>query len=466
MSTNKITVTELGTKPVRALLLQYAVPAIIAMTASSLYNMIDSIFIGQGVGAMAISGLALTFPLMNLAAAFGSLVGMGASTIISLRLGQRDYASAQKILGNVVVLNLIIGLLFGGVVLAFLDPILYFFGASANTISYARDYMQIILVGNVITHMFMGMNAILRAAGHPRRSMAATINTVVINTILDPIFIYGLDWGIRGAAIATILAQLISLAWQVYIFSDKRELLHFKRGIYRLERKIVGNIFSIGMAPFMMNFAACLVIIFINKGLKQYGGDLNVGAYGIVNRIIFVFVMIVMGINQGMQPIAGYNFGAKEYGRVKQVLKLTLIGATCVTTAGFVLGLFFPRMAVGAFTHDEELIELAVRGMRIVVVVFPIVGIQMVTSNFFQSIGMPLKAMFLSLSRQVVFLLPALILLPIAFTRYTELDGSWGVWCAMPLSDLLATIVAVLLLTKQMKSFNAQYRDRCKASKF
>ncbi len=455
MSINNTKVTELGEKPIRQLLLQYAVPAIIAMTASSLYNMVDSIFIGQGVGALAISGLALTFPLMNLAAAFGSLVGMGASTLISLRLGQRDYGSAQNILGNVVVINLIIGILFGGVVLAFLDPILYFFGASEFTIGYARDYMQVILMGNVITHMFMGLNAILRAAGHPRRAMVATINTVVINTILDPIFIYGLDWGIRGAAIATIIAQLISLVWQIYIFSDKSELLHFKRGIYRLRRSIVTNIFSIGMAPFMMNVAACLVIIFINKGLKEYGGDLNVGAYGIVNRIIFVFVMIVMGLNQGMQPIAGYNFGAKEFGRVKRVLKLTIIGASVVTTLGFIIGEFFPRVAVSAFTRDVELIEMAVTGMRIVVIFFPIVGIQIVVSNFFQSIGMPLKAMFLSLSRQIIFLLPALLLLPSLFERYTSLDGGWGVWCAMPLSDLLATIVAIFLLRAEMKSFNA-----------
>ncbi len=458
MSLNNPSITTLGEKPIRQLLVQYAVPAIIAMTASSLYNMVDSIFIGQGVGALAISGLAITFPLMNLAAAFGSLVGMGASTLISLRLGQRDYGSAQQILGNVVVINLIVGLLFGGVVLAFLDPILYFFGASCQTIGYARDYMQIILAGNVITHMFMGMNAILRAAGHPKRSMVATINTVIINAILDPIFIYGLDWGIRGAAIATIIAQFASLCWQAYIFSNKSELLHFKRGIYRLKRSIVTNIFTIGMAPFMMNVAACLVIIFINKGLKQYGGDLNVGAYGIVNRIVFVFVMIVMGINQGMQPIAGYNYGAKQFDRVKGVLRLTLIGATIVTTLGFILGEFFPHIAVSAFTRDENLIAMSVTGMRIAVAVFPIVGIQMVVSNFFQSIGMPLKAMFLSLSRQIIFLLPGLIIIPIIFTEYLSLDGSWGVWCAMPLSDLLATTLAIFLLRGQIKTFNSQIK--------
>ncbi|MFI3281684.1 MAG: MATE family efflux transporter [Rikenellaceae bacterium] len=456
MDINSRNITELGSMPIRKLLMQYAVPAIIAMTASSLYNMIDSIFIGQGVGALAISGLALTFPLMNLAAAFGSLVGMGASTLISLRFGQRDYKTAQDILGNVIVLNCIIGALFGLICYIFLDPILYFFGASEFTIGYARDYMQIILAGNLISHMFLGLNAILRASGHPKRSMAATINAVVINAILDPIFIYGFDWGIRGAAIATILAQIISLSWQIYLFSDKRELLHFKKGIYRLQANIVKNIFAIGMSPFFMNCAACLVVILINKGLKEYGGDLNVGAYGIVNRIIFVFVMIVMGLNQAMQPIAGYNYGAKEYGRVKEVLKLTIGAATLVTSFGFIVGEFFPRYAVSAFTTDKELIALAVTGMRIAVVAFPIAGMQMVTSNFFQSIGMSSKAIFLSLSRQLIFLLPCLIFLPIIFTNYTSLDGSWGVWCAMPISDLLATIVAVVLLRRQLKIFGRE----------
>ncbi len=450
--------------PIGKLLMQYAMPAIIAMTASSLYNMVDSIFIGQGVGAMAISGLALTFPLMNLAAAFGSLVGVGAATLISLRFGQRDYKTAQQVLGNVIVLNTIIGALFGAICLIFLDPILYFFGASDVTIGYARDYMQVILAGNMLSHMFMGLNAILRAAGHPKRSMVATINTVIINAILDPIFIYGFGWGIEGAAYATIISQTISLVWQLYIFSDKRELLHFSRGIYRLQSKIVKDIFAIGMSPFFMNCAACFVVILINKGLKEYGGDLNVGAYGIVNRIVFVFVMIVMGINQGMQPIAGYNYGAKEYGRVRETLRLTIFGATIVTTLGFIVGFFFPHIAVSAFTSDEQLIDLAATGMRIAVVVFPIVGLQMVTSNFFQSIGKASSAIFLSLSRQLVFLVPGLIFLPIIFTRFTDLDGSWGVWCSMPISDLFASILAFILLRRQLRVFG-QHDENIKTEK-
>ena len=445
----------LGTERIRKLLVQYAVPGIIAMTAASLYNMVDSIFIGQGVGPLAISGLAITFPLMNLSAAFGSLVGVGASTLISMRLGQRDYATAQRILGNVVSLNLLLGVLFGTVALLLLDPILRFFGASGATLPYAREYMTIILLGNVFTHMYFGLNAVLRASGHPRKAMYATINTVVINAILDPLFIYGFGWGIRGAAIATVLAQLISLTWQCRILSDRRELLHFRRGIYGLQAKIVRNIVSIGLSPFLMNAAACFIVILINKGFKQYGGDLAIGAYGIVNRVAFLFVMIVMGLNQGMQPIAGYNFGALQYDRVLRVLRLTIAGATCVTTLGFLIGECLPRVAVALFTTDTELIRLSVEGMRISFAFFPIIGFQMVSTNFFQSIGMAGKAIFLSLSRQLLFLLPALLLLPPLFEHDTPWSGTWGVWCALPLSDLLASLVTLVLLLRQLRTFRA-----------
>ena len=440
------TATELGTERIGKLLMQYAIPAIIAMTASSLYNMVDSIFIGHGVGPLAISGLAITFPLMNLAAAFGSLVGVGASTLVSVRLGQKDYDTAQHILGNVITLNLIIGIGFTILTLLFLDPILYFFGASADTISYARDYMYIILLGNVVTHMYLGLNALLRASGHPQKAMYATIATVVINTILDPLFIYGFDWGIRGAAIATIIAQVISLLWQFKIFSNKDELLHFHRGIFCLRRKIVMDSLAIGMSPFLMNLAACFIVIVINQGLKRYGGDLSIGAFGIVNRLVFIFVMIVMGLNQGMQPIAGYNFGAQQYARVSRVLKLTIIFATVVTTSGFLMGMLIPDLVVSIFTSDEELIAISARGLRIVVMFFPIIGFQMVTSNFFQSIGMASKAIFLSLTRQMLFLLPALIILPRFF-------GAAGVWYSMPVSDLLASLVAMVMLVSQFRKF-------------
>lgn len=449
----------MGTKPIRKLLFEYSLPAIIAMTASSLYNMIDSVFIGHGVGPLAISGLALTFPLMNLAAAFGSLVGVGAATLISLRLGQRDYRTAQHILGNVVVLNFIFGLAFGLTMLLFLKPVLYFFGASDATIGYAYDFMSIILCGNVVTHMYFGLNAVLRASGHPRKAMLATVLTVLTNTALAPLFIFVFGWGIRGAAIATVTAQAISLIWQFHIFSNENELLHFRRGIYRLQGRLVRDMLAIGLSPFLMNVAASVVVILINKGFKTYGGDLMIGAYGIVNRLAFFFAMIVMGLNQGMQPIAGYNYGARQYGRVLQVLRLTLIGALCVTTTGFLIGEFLPHIAVAAFTTDTELNDLAATGMRFIFVLYPIAGFQMVSTNFFMSVGMPAKAIFLSLSRQLLFLIPGLLILPHIFEVYTPWGGARGVWCAIPVADLLASAVTAFMLVRELRRFRAQMAE-------
>lgn len=442
----KVTPAELGTERVGKLLLQYAIPAIIAMTASSLYNMVDSIFIGQGVGAMAISGLAITFPLMNLSAAFGAMVGVGASTLISVKLGQHDYDTAQHVLGNVVTLNLLLGVLFTGVALLFLNPILYFFGASDATIGYARDYMTVILIGNVITHMYMGLNSVLRSAGHPRVAMNATILTVVVNALLDPLFIYVFRMGIQGAAVATVLAQCLSLAWQIRIFSNPNEFLHFRKGIYGLQSKIVRGTLAIGLSPFLMNSCACLVVILINRGLSEYGGDLAIGAYGIVNRILFLFVMVVIGLNQGMQPIAGYNYGAQAFPRVRQVLRYTIYGATLITTTGFLVGELCPELCVRAFTTDEELIRLSAQGMRIIVMFFPIIGFQMATTNFFQSIGHAGKSIFLSLTRQLIFLIPLLIVLP----HFYGLDG---VWYSMPVSDVLASVVAGVMLFVQYRKF-------------
>lgn len=440
------TPTALGTESIGKLLMQYAVPAIIAMTASSLYNMVDSIFIGHGVGTMALSALALTFPLMNLGAAFGALVGVGAATLISVKLGQKDYDTAQRVLGNVFVLNILLGLAFTVIVFPFLNPILYFFGGSDETVEYARQFMEIILLGNVVTHLYLGLNAVLRASGHPKQAMYATIATVAINTILAPIFIFMFGWGIRGAAIATVSAQVIALLWQLKQFNNANELLHFRRGIFRLKRKIVFDSLAIGMSPFLMNLAACLIVILINQGLKKYGGDLAIGAFGIVNRLVFIVVMIVMGLNQGMQPIAGYNFGAKLYDRVNKVLKLTIIYATCVTTFGFVVGMLAPNLVVGIFTSDAELTELSATGLRSTVMFFPIIGFQMVTSNFFQSIGMAGKAIFLSLTRQMLILLPCLLILPHFF-------GVAGVWYSMPVSDLLASLIALVMLVYQFRKF-------------
>ena len=362
---NKQATLELGTKPVGRLLMQYALPAIVAMVAASLYNMVDSIFIGQGVGALAIAGLAITFPFMNLSAAFGAAVGVGSCTFISMKLGQRDYAIANKILGNCMMLNIVVGVCFGGICLLFLDPILRFFGASDNTLPYAKDYMQIILLGNVFTHLYFGLNAVLRSASKPRHAMYATIFTVVVNTILDPIFIYGLDLGIRGAAFATVLSQFLALSWQWKLFSNKEELLHFDYSLFRLDKPIVKNIIGIGISPFAMNACSCLVVIFVNTCLMKHGGDLAVGAYGIANRIGFVFVIVAMGVNQGMQPIAGYNYGAQNYDRLRKVVKLAISCATIVCTVGFLVAMFAAHPCARLFTKDESLMNLASTAIRI-----------------------------------------------------------------------------------------------------
>ncbi len=441
--------TELGTEKISKLLRQYAIPAIIAMTASSLYNMVDSIFIGHGVGPLAIAGLALTFPLMNLGAAFGSLVGVGASTSISVLLGQKNYDMARNVLGNVVTLNTIIGVVYMVAVYMFLDPILYFFGASDQTLPYAREYMEIILLGNVVTHMYLGLNAVQRASGFPKQAMAATIFTVIINTILDPIFIYAFDMGIRGAAIATVIAQLMALIWLTKMFSNKNNVVHFAKGSYKLVPRIVKDILAIGAAPFSMNMAACLVVIVINQGLQRHGGDLAIGAYGIINRIAFIFVMIVMGLNQGMQPIAGYNFGARKFDRVHKVLITTIICATCITTFGFLVAEIFPNTFIKIFTTDSQLIAISREGIMIIFAFFPIVGFQMVTGNFFQSVGMAGKAIFLSLSRQLIFLLPCLLILP-------TFMGVKGVWWSMPISDAMSSIIAGFLLIHQIKKFKKE----------
>lgn len=441
---NKQAALELGTKPIGTLLAQYALPAIVAMVASSLYNMIDSIFIGQGVGALAISGLAITFPFMNLSAAFGAAIGVGSSTFLSVKLGQRDYGIANSILGNCVMLNILVGIVFGGVCLLFLEPILRFFGASAYTMPYAKDYMEIILLGNAVTHLYLGLNAVLRAAGKPKMAMYLTIFTVILNAVLDPLFIYTFRLGIRGAAYATVLSQLVALGWQWMLFSKKSELLHFDYDKFKIKKRIVNSIVSIGISPFSMNACACLVVIFINNTLADYGGDMAVGAYGIANRVAFVFVMVTFGVCQGMQPIAGYNYGAQNYSRLKEVLRLSVMAGTAVCAFGFLIAMACPRLVARLFTTDEALIAMSVTALRYIMAMFIIVGAQMVITNFFQSIGKAKVSIFLSLSRQLIFLVPALMVLP-------KVMGLDGVWLAMPLSDAIAAIMAYGMLWMYMK---------------
>ena len=439
----------LGTKPVGQLLMQYALPAIVAMTASSLYNIIDRAFIGQLVGPEAIAGLGITFPFMNLSAAFGAAVGVGASTCISVKLGQRDYKTAQYLLGNTVTLNLIVGVLFMIVCLLFLDPILRFFGASDVTLPYAREFMVVILLGNVVTHMYFGMNAVLRAAGKPRHAMYATLFTVGMNILLVIAFVWWFRWGIRGAALATISSQSMALCWQMWILSDKKELLHLRKGIYKLKTDLVKNIISIGISPFLMQTTSCVIVIFMNNQFVRYGGDMAVGAYSIANSVVMMLFMFVMGMNQGMQPIVGYNYGAEHFDRMFRCLWLTIAWATAILLAGWSASMLFPYQIARVFTTDPTLIQMSARGIRLNMLVFFVVGSQAVITNFFQCIGKVKVSIFLSLSRQLILLLPMAYIFPL----FMGLDGVWYSMAASDFGSFSMTIPLLIWYIRKLKAY-------------
>ena len=451
MSAPKI--TELGSQPIRSLLMKYALPGIIAMTASSLYNMVDSIFIGHGVGAMALSGLTVAKPFMDICAAFGTLVGVGASSLVAIKLGEKDYRSANDVLANVILLNVLLGALVMAVGLYWLDPILYAFGASDVTIAYAREYMEIILWGNILTHIYYGLNSMLRSIGHPKIAMYATIVAVVTNIILDPIFIFVLDMGVRGAALATMISQLVSVIIELVIFLNPKEVIYFHRGIWRLKRDITMRALGIGTAPFLMHMASCFVVIVLNNQLKRYGGDMAIATFGMTNRFMFFFAMVVMGLNQGMQPIVGYNYGAKLFDRMTRALKLTAMCATCVMGVLWLFGLVWPEGFIRLFTHDELLIAQSIAPARVMLCTMVMVGFPMVVGNFYTSIGMSGKAIFLSLTRQVIFLIPCILLMPLLF-QTLNFTPIWGVWWSLPICDALAAILAAIILNRDMRKFS------------
>lgn len=445
---NKQAALELGQKPVGQLLWQYALPAIVAMTASSLYNIIDRAMIGQVVGPEAIAGLGITFPFMNLSGAFGAAVGVGASTCISVKLGQKDYQTAEHLLGNTVTLNLIIGLAFMVVCLIFLDPILRFFGASDVTLPYAREFMTVILLGNMITHMYFGMNAVLRAAGKPRHAMYSVLFTVGMNILLVIAFVWWLRWGIKGAALATVTSQTLALCWQMWVFSNPKELLHLKRGIYRLKTDLVRNIISIGISPFLMNVTSCVIVIFMNNQFVHYGGDMAVGAYSIANSVVMMFFMFVIGITQGMQPIVGYNYGVEKFDRMLRCLWLAIACATSILLVGWALSMLFPWQIARIFTTDAKLLDMAARGIKLDMLVFFVVGSQAVITNFFQCIGKVKISIFLSLSRQLILLLPMAYVFPFWW-------GLDGVWYSMPASDFGSFAMTIPLLMWYMRKFKS-----------
>lgn len=440
----------LGTKPIGRLLVQYSVPAIIAMVATSLYNIIDSIFIGRGVGPMAISGLAITFPLMNLVVAFCTIIAVGGATISSIFLGQKNVSRATDVVNNVFTLCLIHSVLFGGITFIFLKPILTFFGATPETLPYAYDFMKVILLGTPITYIFIGLNNLMRATGYPKKAMISALISVLCNIVLAPIYIFHFGWGIEGAAFATVCSQLVAFVWVLSHFLSKKSFVHFKSHNRWLEWRIMLRMYAIGLSPFLMNVCACVVVIFINRALLDSAGEegnLAVGAYGIVNRTTMFFVMIVFGVTQGMQPILGFNYGAGNFDRVKRTLYTGIKLGIAITVVGWLVTELMPTQVTSLFTTDSRLTDIARSGFRIYFICFPVVGCQIVIQNYFQSIGRPIISIFLSLTRQLIFLIPLLIVLPGLF-------GVDGVWGSMAVSDFLAFVLAVITLVVIMRRTN------------
>lgn len=436
----KITANPLGTRTIGQLLVQYSLPAIIASLATSLYNIVDSIFIGRGVGAMAITGLAVTFPLMNLVVAFCVLVAVGGATISSIFLGQKSLDRASDVVGNVTVLCIIHAAVIMTVGLVWLDPILYFFGATDVTIEYAREFMRVILLATPVSYVFLGLNNLMRATGYPRKAMISALLSVAVNVVLAPVFIFVLDWGIAGAAWATVIGQCSAFVWVLAHFISRKSLIHFTRRGWRLSTTIIRRIYAIGLSPFLMNCCACLVVVFINKALLDSAGadgNLAVGAYGIINRTSMFFVMIIFGVTQGMQPILGFNYGAADWGRVSATLRKGILIASVVACVGFALTELLPDVISSMFTTDSGMIGIARDGFRIFFIFYPLVGAQIVIQNYFQSIGHPALSIFLSLTRQLIFLVPMLWILPVHF-------GVDGVWSAMAASDFISFVLALV----------------------
>ena len=430
---------ELEQAPVGRLLVKYSLPAVVAMVAYSLYNVIASIYIGHGVGDMALSGLAVAFPVMNLTFALGTLVGLGSAAVCSIRLGQQDREGAFRVLGTDLVLSIALGVAFGWGLVPFLAPLLVWFGASPATLPHAYDFMLVTLWCLPLTYCFFNLNHVMRATGYPHKAMGSAMITVVANVVIAPILVFHLRWGMTGAAIATGLAQVAGLLWVLGHFRDSGHVVHFRRRIYALQGRTVRAVCAIGLAPCLVNLCGCIVVVVINKMLLLHGGDLAVGAYGIINRILTLFAMVVIGLTQGLQPIAGYNFGAGRLDRVLRVLKYGILGGTAITSLGFVLCELVPGAITRMFTSGETLIEIAVRGLRISVVVWVLVGSQIVIGNFFQAIGKPHLSIFLSLTRQLLFLVPLLLVLPGFY-------GERGVWLSFPIADLLSVVVGFAAL--------------------
>ena len=441
----------LGSEPIGRLLYTYAIPAIIGTLVMGLYNIVDRIYIGQGVGPDAISGLAVTFPVMTLSGACGMLIGAGGAARVSIVLGKGDHRMACHILGNCLILVLIIASIYSTVNMIWMKEILFAFGATEATYPYAAEFLNIIIPFTVLNNLSFGFNNMMRASGYPRKAMITMLISAFANVILDPIFIFVFDMGIRGAAIATVISMSITVVWVMAHFANSKHTVSFSREGFKLKKRIIISIVSIGLSPFLINATASLVNVFFNRSLLTHGGHLAIGAYGIINSFGMIIVMLIIGLCQGMQPIVGYNYGARQFERVERAFKRTALIATIITSVGCLVALFFPHVIVRAFTTDGELSDLAMHGLRLSLLAFPLVGFQIVTTNFFQSLGMAWKAIFLSLSRQVLFLIPLIWLLP----RFFDLEG---VWVSSPVADLISAVVAFVFLAYQWKVIEAQLK--------
>lgn len=444
---------ELGTSPVWRLLFKYSLPAVVGTVVSAVYNIVDSIVIGHAIDdPNVVAGMAITFPVMNIVTALGMLVGAGAATRVSIVMGQNDKRVAEIILGNCVQLTIIFGLLYVTGFIFFIDPLLRMFGASANSLPYAREFLMWVLPGMVLMNLTYSYNNVMRASGYPAKAMYTNMIGAVLNAILAPIFLFVFHWGIRGAAIATDISMLVTAIWVMSHFFKKESTLHFARGTFKFNWPIIRSVLYIGMAPFLINVAGSAVNAIINNTLVSYGGDNAVAAVVVFNRYVIVFVFVIIGICQGMQPIVGYNYGSGRYKRLFSTFWLAVGAAVVISTIGSVVGLFNPRSIASMFMQDEAQIECAVNCLHITLISFSIVGFQIVTTNFFQALGMAGKAVFLSLTRQIIFMIPLLFILP-------PLMGLNGVWSAFPISDAVATIVAGILLWKQIRHIRMESEE-------
>ncbi len=447
---------ELETKDIKSLLWFYALPAVISQVIASLYNIADRIFIGNGVGPLAIAGLVITMPMMNIIHAFGALVGVGSASRMSIVLGKKDVEWAENILGNSMILTLGLGLIVMFCSYLFMDPILMRFGATANTLQYAREYMLIILPGMFLTTITFNLTSLMRASGYPLKSMFVLGGGAILNIILDPVFIFGFKWGIAGAAAASTISMFITSVISIIHFINPKSFIHFRAHAWRPRGYIFRNITMIGLSPFLMNVAAAGVVGIINHQLLHYGGDFAVGACGLVNTYGNFLVLLILGICQGMQPIAGYNYGAGRPDRLKEVFLLTMKITVLVGLAGSIISCAFPQYLMRIFTSDTNLIQISIPAMRFMMVMFPLIGFTITNSNFFQSIDKPWIAITTSLSRQVLFLVPMSFLIPLLFVKAGG-NGLTGVWAAATISDVCGAILAAILLFTQRKVFTEKY---------